>query len=145
MIDVLCDTSVVLKWFHEEGEEELAPSRAILEAHAEGALTVLVLDLTVYELGNVAARALGLAGDRVAAILDRLELICDEALHLSSASRRAAALLAAAHGLTFYDAAYWAVARERDIDLVTTDGALLKVGAGSSPTEFAAAHALGPR
>jgi predicted nucleic acid-binding protein len=143
--DVLCDTSVVLKWFHEEGEGELGPSRAILEAHAKGALTVLVLDLTVYELGNVAARALGLAGDRIAAILDRLELICDEGLHLSSAARRVTALLAATHGLTFYDAAYWAVASERGIDLVTADAALLRVGAGSSPTEFAVAHALEPR
>ena len=145
MTDVLCDTSVVLKWFHEEGEGELAQSRAILEAHAKGVLTVVVLDLTVYELGNVAARALGLAGDRVAAILDRLELICDEGLHLSSAARRAAAELAAGNGLTFYDAAYWAVARERDIAFVTADAALLRVGAGSSPTDFAAAHALEPR
>ena len=140
MTEVLCDTSVVVKWFHELGEAELAPSRAILEAHAAGTLTAVVLDLTVYELGNVMARPLGLPGDRVAAILDRLELICDEGLRLSPAARRDAAELAATHRLTFYDAAYWAVARERDIPLVTTDADLLKVGAGSSPTSFVAAH-----
>ncbi len=80
MTSVLCDTSVVVKWFHERGEAEVVPSRAILDAHAAGKLTAVVLDLTVYELGNVAARPLGLPGDRVAEILDRLELICDEGL-----------------------------------------------------------------
>ncbi len=142
MTDVLCDTSVVVKWFHEPGEAELAPSRAILESHTAGTLTALVLDLTLYELGNVAARSLNLPGNRVAAILDRLELICDEGLRLSSTARRDAAELAAAHRLTFYDAAYWAVARERGIALVTADAELLKVGAGSSPTDFVAAHGL---
>jgi predicted nucleic acid-binding protein len=140
--DVLCDTSVVVKWFHEPGETELASSRAILEAHAAGTLTAVVLDLTVYELGNVAARSLGLPGDRVVAILDRLELICDEGLHLSPPARRDAAELAAAHRLTFYDAAYWAVARARDIALVSADADLLRIGAGSSPTDFAALHGL---
>ena len=142
MTDVLCDTSVVVKWFHEQDEAEVRPSRLILDAHAAGRLTALVLDLTVYELGNVAARPLGLPGDRVAEILDRLELICDQGLHLSPAARRDAAELAAAHRLTFYDAAYWAVARERSITLVTADVELLKVGAGSSPTDFVAAHDL---
>ncbi len=73
MTDVLCDTSVVVKWFHESGEAEVAQARAILDAHAAGTLTANVLDLTVYELGNVASRALGLPGERVVAILDRLE------------------------------------------------------------------------
>ena len=142
MIDVLCDASVVVKWFHEQDEPEVGPSRAILEAHAAGTLRALVLDLTVYEVGNVAARPLRLPGDRVAQILDRLELICDAGLHLSPAARRDAAELAVAHRLTFYDAAYWAVARERDIALVTADAELLKAGAGSSPTDFVSTHDL---
>lgn len=142
MTSILCDTSVVVKWFHERGEAEVVPSRAILDAHAAGKLTAVVLDLTVYELGNVAVRPLGLPGERVAEILDRLELICDEGLRLSPAARRDAAVLAEEHRLTFYDAAYWAVARERDITLVTADAELLRVGAGSSPGAFVAAHGL---
>jgi predicted nucleic acid-binding protein len=140
--DVLCDASVVVKWFHDQDESEVTQARMILEAHAAGRLTALVLDLTVYELGNVAVRPLGLPGDRVAEILDRLELICDEGLHLSPPARRDAAELAADHRLTFYDAAYWAVARERGIPFVTSDAELLKVGAGLSPTDFVAAHGL---
>lgn len=138
MTDVLCDTSVVVKWFHESGETEVEQARAILDAHTAGTLTANMLDLTVYELGNVAARALGLPGERVGAILDRLELICGEGLRLSPKARKDAAELTEAHRLTFYDAAYWAVARERKITLVTADTALLQAGAGVTPTDFIA-------
>ncbi len=140
MTGVLCDTSVVIKWFHSSGEAEVTQARAILDAHAAGTLTANVLDLTVYELGNVAARALGLPGERVVAILDRLELICGEGMRLSPKARKDAAELAVTHRLTFYDAAYWAVARERDITLVTADAELLQAGAGLTPTDFIATH-----
>jgi hypothetical protein len=30
MLDVVADTSVVFGWFHEEGEEDVAASRALL-------------------------------------------------------------------------------------------------------------------
>ena len=140
MTDVLCDTSVVVKWFHESGEGEVFQARAILDAHVAGTLTANVLDLTVYELGNVAARALGLPGERVGAILDRLELICGEVLRMSPRARKDAAARAVTHRLTFYDAAYWAVARERNIMLVTADAELLQAGAGVTPTDFIATH-----
>ena len=140
MTEVLCDTSVVVKWFHESGEAAVAQARQILDAHAAGTLTAHVLDLTVYELGNLAARALGLSGERVGAILDRLELICGEGLRLSPKARRDAAELAVTHRLTFYDAAYWAVARERDMALLSADGELLRAGAAVTATDFIATH-----
>ncbi len=140
MTDVLCDTSVVLKWFHSAGESEVEQARAILDAHTAGTLNASVPDLTTYELGNVAARALGLQAERVIGVLDRLELICGEGLRLSPRARKDAAELAVAHRLTFYDAAYWALARERGIVLVTADTELLEAGAGLSPTRFIAVH-----
>ncbi len=145
MTDVLCDTSVVVKWFHESGEAEVLQARAILDEHVAGTLRANVLDLTVYELGNVAARALGLPGERVGAILDRLELICSDVLRLSSSARKDAAARAVTHRLTFYDAAYWAVASERNITLVTADAELLQAGAGVTPTDFIATHKTAPK
>jgi predicted nucleic acid-binding protein len=140
--EALCDASVVVKWFHSSGESELAAARTILDAHVDGLLSALLLDLTMYELGNVAVRALGLTSERAAALLDRLELICERPLALSPAARHEAVELAQAEALTFYDAAYWAVARRRGVELVTADGALLSAGAGCSPTDFVAAHGL---
>lgn len=33
---LLLDTSVVLKWFHADGEAEVAEARALLHAHRDG-------------------------------------------------------------------------------------------------------------
>ena len=33
VIDVVSDANVALKWFHAEGEEEVAEARALLDAH----------------------------------------------------------------------------------------------------------------
>jgi predicted nucleic acid-binding protein len=140
--DVLCDASVVVKWFHAEGESEVAEARAILEAHVAGELTARVLDLTFYEVGNVAATALLWDGARIAGQLDDLELLLGDAIVLAAPVRSAAAQVAAAHRLTFYDAAYWAAAELLGCELVTADRRLLAAGAGKSSTELCAAFGL---
>ena len=38
-IEVVIDTSVLVKWFHADNETEVAESRVIREAHREGRLT----------------------------------------------------------------------------------------------------------
>src|SRR5712691_9276307 len=40
---VLVDTSVALKWFHEEGEAEVAEARAVLAAHQATRITAYLL------------------------------------------------------------------------------------------------------
>ena len=48
-----------------------------------------------------------------------------------------AATLASEHDLTFYDAAYAAVAQRRGAELVTLDAELLQAGLGRRPSELA--------
>ena len=55
-ISVVSDANVVLKWFHSEGEDEVGPARALLDAHKERTVVLSVLDLTVYEVGNALMR-----------------------------------------------------------------------------------------
>lgn len=139
--DVVCDTSVVLKWFHHEGEQEVDEARALLAAHQSGLLTAWILDLTLYELGNVLLRSLGWPATDVAAQLDDLSAICT-ALTPTASELRLAAHLAEKHALTFYDAAYAAAARSRGADLATADRALLDAGVGASPSAVAAGLGL---
>ncbi len=139
--DVVCDTSVVLKWFHHEGEQEVDEARALLAAHQVGLLTAWILDLTLYELGNVLLRSLGWPAADVAAQLDDLSAIC-AALTPSADELRLAAYLAEEHALTFYDAAYAAAARSRGAHLATADRALLDAGVGASPGAISAALGL---
>lgn len=135
--DVVCDASVVLKWFHEEGEREVEEARSLLAAHRAGRLTAWVLDLTFYELGNVLLRALRWPSTEVAAQLDDVRAICP-VLTPSSAELGLAAQLAEAHALTFYDAAYAAAAAGRGAALATADEALVDAGVGELPGAIAA-------
>jgi predicted nucleic acid-binding protein len=58
MTAVVVDTSVVIKWFHSEGESEVVQARAVLAAHRDEVLTAYILDLGVYEFANVLLRSL---------------------------------------------------------------------------------------
>jgi predicted nucleic acid-binding protein len=139
---VVCDASVALKWFHAEGESEVEPSRNLLDAHADGLITLFVLDLTPYEIGNALLHGrLNVGPGRTAAVLEALVDICDqvapEVQQLGEAAR-----LADEHQLTLYDAAYAAVARARGGELATMDEALLGAGLGRRPSEIASSLSL---
>ena len=132
MTDVVCDTSIVLKWFHEKGEPELEEARTVLDAHREGRLTAWILELTFYELGNVLLRSLGWNAHDVADQLDDLRAICPVLTPSPDVLRRAAEL-AEEHALTYYDAIYAAMADLHGAILTTADEALLASGLGVRP------------
>ena len=135
--DVLCDASVVLKWFHSEGEEEVEASRALLDLHRSHGMALSVLDLTAYEVGNALLRGVGVGAEKVSAVLDALDVICTR-LALTPTELSDAALLAEGHRLTMYDAAYAAAAKARHAELATLDRALLQAGLGRRPSEILA-------
>jgi predicted nucleic acid-binding protein len=134
--DVVSDATVALKWFHHEGEEDVGSARGLLEHHRARLVILHVLDLTFYELGNALLRGRAQASaEQTATVLAALREICltitpgDEDLALAGG-------LAAEHGLTFYDAAYAAVAQRRDAPLVTFDRRLLAAGLGIRPPDL---------
>lgn len=136
--EVVSDASVALKWFHERGEEEVGPSRALLERHRERRIVLFVLDLTSYEIGNVLLRGgPHVAADRVGIVLQALAEICAR-LSPTSVELAAAAILAERHDLTLYDAVYAAAAQSRGASLATLDRALLASGLGQRPSEIIA-------
>ena len=112
---------VVLKWFHSDGEADVDDAVAVLAAHRAGEVTVSILDLTLNELGNVLLRALGWRDADVADQLEDIEAISPPVAP-TAGERRAAAVLAEAHSLTFYDAIYAGIASSRGAALVTADG-----------------------
>lgn len=132
---VVSDASVAVKWFHEAGEEDVGPARALLDAYADERITLLVLDLTMYEVGNALLHGSATATpDGVATVLEALSELCPR-VSLESAERLLAAGFETEHGLTFYDAAYAAVARARGGLLATFDRALLAAGLGFRPSD----------
>jgi predicted nucleic acid-binding protein len=130
---LLVDTSVLVKWFHSEGESELAEARSIRDATQVGEIQARVIDLALYEMGNVLLRRLGWNGPDVADQLEDLVIICGPPLAMAAEWLGQAAELGARHRLTFYDAAWAAAAEALGISLVSIDAQLLAAGLAESP------------
>jgi predicted nucleic acid-binding protein len=121
--EVVLDASVVLKWFHSEGEDRLDAARELRRRYEAGELGVLAPPLLWLEIVNVAARRWGWRGaelEKLAAILSDLgfELIEPGIAAVASWAGR---------GLSAYDAAYVALAEETGATLVTDDAEILRV------------------
>jgi len=140
---LLVDTSVLIKWFHDTGESELAEARAIRDAHLSGELDAHVLDLAIYEVGNVLARALKWTAADVSDQLDDLLVIVGSPIVMAQGWLRDAAVLAEKHVLSFYDASWAAAAAALGVSLVSADRRLLAVGLAESPSAVASRLNLG--
>lgn len=136
MTRLLVDTSVLIKWFHSEGEGELEQARALRAAHLAGELDAHMLDLGTYELGNVLTRTLRWPPADVADQLDDLHAILGPALVMTPGWLRSAATLAHAHTLSFYDASWAAAAAESGLPLISADRRLLVASLAESPTQI---------
>ncbi|OGO59143.1 MAG: hypothetical protein A2V85_07210 [Chloroflexi bacterium RBG_16_72_14] len=129
---VVCDANVVIKWFHEEGEQDAAEARALLTAYADRRASLVILDLTPYEVGNALVRGVGVEPAAVATVLEALGDLCP-VITPTRQELGVAARLASDHGFTFYDAACAAVAQVRGGMAATMDAALLHAGQGLTP------------
>jgi len=127
MSTVLCDASVVVKWFFDEPGAETPAARHLLSAADNGLVELKVIDLTYYEAGNTFGK-LGAAGTVVAGLLERVQEICGDAIALDRQRRGVTAKIAESAGLSFYDAAYIAVADQHGLTLLTADKAMIKAG-----------------
>jgi predicted nucleic acid-binding protein len=133
---LLIDTSVLIKWFHSDGESELEQARALRSAHVTGELDAHMLDLASYEVGNVLTGALRWPAADVADQLDDLHAILGPPLVMTPAWLRRAAKLAHIHSLSFYDASWAATAAELGMPLISADRQLLSAGLAESPGEI---------
>ncbi len=144
MTTLLVDTSVLIKWFHSDGESQVAEARALRDAATRGDVETRVIDLAIYEMGNVLLRSLRWSGPAVADQLDDLIIICGFPLAMAADWFRRAAGLGAANGLTFYDACWAASADALGISLVSADTQLLGAGLAESPRAAAERLRLAP-
>jgi predicted nucleic acid-binding protein len=141
---LLVDTSVLVKWFHSDGESELAEARRIRDATRDGEVEARVIDLALYEMGNVLLRALGWNGSDIGDQLDDLLVICGPPLAMAGEWLRRAAAIGELHRLTFYDAAWAAAAEGLGISLISADSHLLDAGLAESPSSVAERLRLPP-
>lgn len=123
MTEAVLDASVVLKWFHGEGEANVDAARRLRSQFEAGELRVLAPPLLWLEILNVAARRWRWSAsqlDRLAASLPELgfEILEPELAVVADW---------AAEGLTAYDAAYVATAEVAGVALITDDAEICRV------------------
>jgi predicted nucleic acid-binding protein len=130
---LLLDASVWLAALDRDDPHH-ASAQQLLEAAATRAATIAALDLTLYEVANVAVVRWRSPADaeRLAALV---VLACPATLErVDEALVRTATAVAARHGLTVYDGAYAAAAARRSWTLVSGDvTALVAPGLAISP------------
>lgn len=97
----------------------------IRDAWASGAVELLLLDLSVYEFGNVLVRQQRFDEDSAAAAVGELFSLGLPVLAVERELGVRAARVAARTGLSVYDAAFVAAAEQFDVDLVTADSKLV--------------------
>lgn len=130
MTEVVLDASVVLKWFHAEGERNVAAARALRRRFESGELRVLAPPLLWLELVNVAARRWRFDQRR----LERLAGTLEELGFQPVEPELVAVARWAARGLTAYDAAYVAVAEQSGAELITDDEQITSVASELAST-----------
>ena len=113
------DASVLLKWvLPGDDEQDTDAALALRDGAVAGTLDLVVPQLWVYEVGNTLARRFpDDAGDLLASLVD---FGLTEA-RLDADWRIRAVSLSVRYGVTFYDAAYHAVALELGGVFVTAD------------------------
>ncbi len=122
----------------------MSEPRALRDATRRSDVEARVIDLALYEMGNVLLRSLHWNGADVADQIDDLIIICGSPLAMAADWLRRAAVRGAAHGLTFYDACWAAAAQALGISLVSADTQLLGAGLAESPLAVAQRLRLAP-
>lgn len=112
------DASVLLKWaLRSDDEPNRNQALALKTAWLQGRCDVLVPTLWVYEVGNILGRREPVVADQLLAALVDLGMV--EAN--PSSYRQTIFRLMADHNVTFYDAAYHALAIENGGIMLTAD------------------------
>lgn len=121
-----------------EREHDVEAARAVLAAHEQGLIRVRILDLAVYELGNVLARSLRWQPERITDQIEDLLGIVGQPVSLDALARADAAALASLHRLTYYEASWAAIARQHRAALISSDRELLAADLAVSASAFVA-------
>lgn len=115
------DTSVVIKWFSEHGEDDLVGALALRQGIIEGAVAVIVPDLLLYELANaLRCNPRFNVGDVAQAIQSVIDMGFD-IKSVETAVLGQSIEMAFKFNITVYDAYFLALAQSEEKQLITAD------------------------
>jgi predicted nucleic acid-binding protein len=121
----ILDASVAAKWFNNESLTDKAIQ--VRDAFVEGKISLLAPAQMVYEVGNSIWKNKAL----IAEIVDAMKAVSDlvdldiELIQLNQEMAMYAIKIAREYSITFYDAAYVALADRYDATLISADNEIL--------------------
>ena len=118
---LVVDTSVLVKWFKTENEELIDEALALRDRVDRARADVYAPALLLYEIGNILTRMTDLDDDGAVAILRTISASGLIVAPPDPALLVRAARIARAHDVSFYDAAFVALAVALDCPMVTAD------------------------
>lgn len=128
MNDLVVDASVVFKWLiPDSAEEDVPAAKKLLVDHMEGRVGIAVPALLYYEVGNIL-----LYGRSRPSIEEAEEALSDlysiplAVITPDGDAAEATLRLASQYGISYYDAAYVALAEAMDCPLITADRRLVR-------------------
>ena len=124
---LVLDTSVLLKWFVEEPGSPAATD--LKRQYLEGELAIAIPDLALYEIPNVLRFKRGVPEAEVKTVMHAFWNLGLETIAPTAPLLEHAIHLSFATGLSLYDCAYLALARELEATLITADGPLSRAAA----------------
>ncbi len=117
---IVPDAAVILKWVLPAGEEPFAgEAHRLLEQFVAGDLMLVVPSLWYFEVGNTVGRRFP---EEATEILRELRALALPEVSVRREWEEVALRLVSEHGVTFYDAAYHAIALTSGGTFVSADG-----------------------
>ncbi len=120
------DTSVVLKWFREAGEAQVAEARQLRGAYLRGDCLLRAPDFLFLEVANALTAGHRSSSDKVKDALTNLDDIDLQIEPLRRSTLLRAVDLAVSLGVTVYDSYFLALAEQTGSQLLTADEKFLR-------------------
>jgi predicted nucleic acid-binding protein len=126
--EALLDTSVLLRCLLPHDDDLQPAADEVWNSFERSDLQLVLLDLSIYETINVLVRRWGWPGDAVADAMRELLGAGIPIARVDVELAGSAAMIAAEHGLSGYDASFLAAARSYGLPLLTADDSLRRAG-----------------
>jgi predicted nucleic acid-binding protein len=119
MKKLVIDSSVIVKWLHEEDEQFLEQAKQILDDVRDNDLVLIAPELAKYEVGNALLSGKKVSLDEVSILFDSLYSLPLQFIEQSSEIALETYKIAQKSGNTYYDASFMALAQKEKAILIT--------------------------
>mgnify|MGYP001576085340 CR=1 FL=1 len=113
------DSSVIVKWLHQEDEQLITQADAIINRAKENQAELLAPELAKYEVGNALLVKKKLTPDQAKISLASLYSFPIQFIHESEDIANETYKISCKNNITYYDASFLSLAKEYDATLIT--------------------------